>query len=218
MKKKLFIFLLCGFLALSLSGCGNNSSDSTSQGESTSAEDLEKNISVAEEGITESNLLVIVVSNDNDESVYVEVEAVFYDEDGNALNSETTYMSIYSNSEMACYFYNTPSDFDTYEINFDADNSYYEDYSDQVEITDNDTGSQVTVQATNNSSETIESIDVAVVFYRDGTIVGFDEDFSYDLDAGKTDTFNIYYPFDENYENVEYDEYKVYFSAYNFTV
>lgn len=218
MKTKLFVFLLCGILALSLSGCGNDSSDDTSQSESNSSNSIEENISIVESSQSESGKLVAIVKNSNDEPVYVEVKVVFYDEEGNTLNSETAYMSISSNSEMSYYFYNTPSDYDTYEFTFDAETDYYENYTNQFDITDTDTGEQITVQTTNNSSETVDYVDVAIVYYRDGVIVGYDEDFYYDLEAGQTATFTLYYPFDADYEEVEYDDYKVFFSAYNFTV
>ena len=116
---------------------------------------------------------------------------------------------------MACNFYNTPSDYSNYEINIKAEDNYYNNYSNQVDIKDNNSGEQITVQVTNNAGEDIEYVDTAVVFYRDGKIVGYDEDYSDDLRDEKTATFNINYPYNENYDDVTFDEYKVYVSAYS---
>ena len=225
MKKKICSFLLCGFLILSLSGCGNdpntnnsNQARGTNNKNEFNAETIEKNISITGSAEAEDGTLVAIVKNNNKESVSLEVEAVFYDENGDSVGSDTNYLSIYNNQEMACNFYNTPSDYSNYEINIKAEDNYYNNYSNQVDIKDNNTGEQITVQVTNNAGEDIEYVDTAVVFYRDGKIVGYDEDYSDDLRDEKTATFNINYPYNENYYDVTFDEYKVYVSAYSLSL
>lgn len=221
MKKKIFNFLLCGFLILLLTGCGNASNtDRTNQStgssiESFDASKVEKNISISGADRAADNSLVAIVKNGNDKDVSIEVEAVFYDAEGNTLGSDSEYLSIYSNQEMACNFYNTPTDYSDYEINIKAEENYYENYSNQIEVTNNNTGEQIVVQVTNNSSKQIDSVDIAVVFYNKGKIVGYSDSYEYDLRSKETATANIYYPYDSNYDDVAFDEYKVYVSAYN---
>ena len=223
MSKKLFSILLCGFLVLGVVGCGNeaktdSSNQSTGTNESFNAKKIEKNISITEEGIAADNTVVASIKNKNKEAVDLEVEAVFYDEEGNALGNDTAYLSIYNNQEMACNFYNVPENYSDYEIKIKANDSLYKNFSNKVEVKDNNTGEQLAVQVVNNAGKDIENVDVAVVFYQDGKIVGFGNDLASDLRDGETSTSNIYYPYDENYDDVSFDEYKVFVSAYNYAV
>lgn len=221
--KKVLGIILCGFLVLSLTGCRNSdSTDNTNQSSGNSAKEkfdasaIEDNISISEADVALDGTLVAIIKNGNDETVNIEVEAVFYDEDGNALGSDSDYLTIYNNQEMACNFYNTPTDYSDYEINIKAEENYYTNYSNQIEISNNDTGEQIVVQVTNNADNTIESVDVAVVFYSDGEIVGYNSAYEYDLRSGSTSTSNIYYPYDSDYNDVSFDEYSVYVSAYSY--
>lgn len=221
MSKKLLSIVLCGFLMIGISGCGNSDTDNSNQSRGTNensfdAKKVEKNISVSEEGIAADKTLVAIIKNGNKESVDLEVEAVFYDEEGNSVGSDTSYLSIYGNQEMACNFYNTPTNYSDYEINIKANESVYDNYSNKVEVKDNNTGEQLAVQVVNNAGQDINNVDVAVVFYKDGKIVGFGNDLASDLREGETSTSNIYYPYDENYDDVTFDEYKVFVSAYNY--
>lgn len=220
MRKKLFGAILCGFLVFSLAGCGNDAeSDRGSFSvDGFNAEKVEKNISVSAEGIASDKTLVAIVKNNNNSSVEVEVEAVFYDADGNSLGSDTAYLYIDKKQEMACNFYNVPKNYSDYEINIKANDPVYTNYSDKVEVKDNDTGEQLAVQVKNNAGKDIESVDVAVVFYQGDKIVGFGSDLATDLRKDQTSTSNIYYPYDENYDDITYDSYKVFVSAYNFEI
>ncbi len=220
--KKILVCLLCStILAFLLTGCGNSTVDESNQSSGIAssdfdAEKIEENISISEIDEALDGSLVAIIKNGNDEDVSLEIEAVFYDADENSLGSDSCILSIYKNQEMACEFYDTPSNYSNYEINITAEENYYINYSNQIEITNNDTGEKIVVQVTNNAGEELESIVVAVVFYKDGKLVGFSSSYDYNLRDGNKSTFNIYYPYDKNYDDVSFDEYKVYVSAYNY--
>ena len=220
MKKKIFIFALCGFLILSLTGCDNSTNNSNQSGGKSAnnfdANKIEKNISISDETIAPDNTLVTIIKNGNDETVNIEVEAIFYDANGNPLGSDSAYLSIYNKQEMACAFYNIPSGYSDYEINIKANKNFYTNYSNKINVTSNDTGEQIVVQVVNNSDKDIESVDLVAVFYKDGKIVGYDIAYKNELRSGVTSTSNIYYPYDANYEDVSFDNYKVYVSAYSY--
>lgn len=222
MMKKVLIYLLCStVLVFLLAGCGNSSNDdsgkkSANKGSDFDTEKIEKNITISEIEEAKDGSLVAIVKNDNDEVVEIEIEVVFYDSEENSLGSDTCYLSMYNKQEMACEFYDTPSDYNDYEVNVVAEENYYPNYFNQIEVTDNDTGEQVVVQVTNNADEEIEVIDVAVVFYKDGKIVGYSGSYESNLRSGSKSTSNIYYPYDENYNDVSFDDYKVFVSAYGY--
>ena len=48
--------------------------------------------------------------------------------------------------------------------------------------------------------------------------MGIGSDLATDLREGQTSTSNIYYPYDENYDDITYDSYKVFVSAYNLEI
>ena len=56
-------------------------------------------------------------------------------------------------------------------------------------------------------------MDVSVVFYKDGKIVGIDTDYASSVKAGRSANLKVYYPYDSNYDTVEFDDFKVIISS-----
>ena len=192
-------------------------------GLSASTNDLEENIEVEALGIAENGDFVIKVTNNNDEAVNIEsVETIFKDEDGTFIKKVETYDMFFcvdANSEVIVYNWGYDEDFSQYaEYEFEVSLSNIGDsfLYNNFEILSTDTGDQISIQVTNNNSESIESMEVNVAYYLNGTIVGIESGYSDSTVAeGENAYINVDYPVDSDYDEVEFDEYEVYLISAN---
>ena len=107
--------------------------------------------------------------------------------------------------------------FATYNLFVDAEQATEIQYFDKIEVTHNNNGENIVVQVKNNSEETIEFMTVSVVYYKQGNVVGIADGITSDIKSGRAGNFNIHYPFDAAYEDIEFDNYKVFVTeAYSY--
>lgn len=222
---KLFIFTF--IFTVILTGCGksaspNSSGTNTSSGNSGSetnsqSGDLEKNIT-SSGATTAKGTLVVFAKNNNKIALNMEIEVEFYDKDNKIVGSDSKSIeSVGANAEIAVEMYNTPNSFDNYKIFVDIEETKNTTYFDKVELTHNNNGKEIVVQVKNNSKETIEYMSVAVVFYQGDKVVGFDDGSESDTKSGRAANFNLYYPYNKRYDNVKFDNYKVFINeAYTY--
>lgn len=225
MKNKVYSLIVILLGVIVLTGCNavrtpNSTGTNTASGNTANAKaaDLEKNITSSAE-MSQEGKLIVFAKNGNKQNIELTVEVEFYDENGTVVGSgkENLY-SVGANSEIAVEIYDTPSSFSKYEVYTDAEaTTYIKDYSDQIEISHNKTDS-VVAQVKNNSSDTISSMQVAIVFYNGEKVVGYDYEYASDVKAGRSGNFSFTNPYDRNYDDLKYDNYKIYVnSAYSYT-
>lgn len=225
MKKKILSIVALVLSALLVTGCGrvvrpNSSGVNTSSGNSNKSvtENLEKNIT-SSAALTERGRLVVFAKNSNKVNIDLTIEVEFYDENGTVVGSDKeTLTSVGAGAEVAVEMYETPSSFAKYDIYTDAKaESYTKSYVNEVEITHNKT-ENVVAQVKNNSSDVISSMEVAVVYYQGDTVVGYDYSYQSDIKPGRSGNFNFSNPYDNDYEDVAYDNYKIFVNqAYSYT-
>lgn len=182
-------------------------------------DELKENIEIEALGITKSGDFAIKVTNNNDVPVNIDtVSTIFKDENGTFMEKVETYDSyicIDANSETIVYDWGFDEDFSqyqNYEFSFDLSNIAEDFLYSNFEVSSTDTGDQISVQIKNNNSESVESIDVNVVYYENGSIVGIQSGYSYDstIAEGESAYINVYYPEDADYNEVSFDEYEIY--------
>ncbi len=171
---------------------------------------LSKNIKSYGE-LAKNGMLIVFVTNDNNIALDMIVEVEFYDEKGTILGSQKEYLDgVGAKRDVALEMYDTPSKFDNYKIYVDVERTDYATYYDKLQISNNNTGKNIVLQVKNNSQDEIQSIEVAVVYYNDGKVVGFDDNIAFDIKSGRSANFNFYYPKDKNYKIVQFDDYKIF--------
>lgn len=223
MKKNFIKLFLVGFMMLSITACSNSSdsSDSSStsetKNETTNNKEEKKTVEEIEKNITSNSVkgengdLVIFVQNKNDVGVDCEIEAIFYSADGRRIGDDNvTLEAIKAKGEVATELYQTPSEYETYEVTIKSKQTTYASYLDDIKMTDKDTGEKVEVTVKNNSSKELWTTTVSVVYYRGETVVGCHYTTEYDLGAGKSATIDVKYPNDANNDIAQFDSYKVY--------
>lgn len=237
MKKIKAVFLII-FITLFgiflLTGCSDdnkktdskkvNSTTSISSNKKTKTkEEIKANIEKEVLGITQSGDYVIKLKNQNDTQVYIESISVrFFDKNGNFAKKESTddsYFCIPANSELVTYVWGYNQDFEKYsksEIELMLGDPFYTYYTENFEIKSNDTDEEIAITITNNNNSDLDCIKVNVAFFKEGKIVGIESGLSYEegiTSKGGIAYINVDYPLNTDYEEVSFDEFKVYLTS-----
>lgn len=160
---------------------------------------------------------VAIVTNNNASNVYVVLSCKYYDYYGNMVYETTDYNNCLQSGRTAVFtFYKNNIDYARSEVSvksierapnyldFGVQNiSYY--------ATLNEYGDGLNVTMTNNSYKHYEYINYTVVFYDAyGNILSTNDAYAYCEAAGTSDTRNVYYPFDSNYNTIYPSRYEIY--------
>lgn len=230
MKKICISLVLLLSILLITTGCDKNEANSSgtntstgtntnnsSSGESYTPSELSKNIT-SSGAMTALDKLVVFAKNNNKVPVDMEIEVEFYDKNGTIVGSDSdSLIGVGANSEIATEMWSTPDSFDNYKIYVDVEQTDEKSYLDKVELTHNNTNKEIAVQVKNNSGDTIESVSVSVVYYKDDKVVGIEDGYESDIKPGRSANFNIDYPYNKNYDKIRFDTYKVFVTeAYSF--
>lgn len=178
-----------------------------------------ENIEIEKAGITKSGDFVIKVTNNNDGAVCLsDIITVYKDSAGNFLKKVSAYESyICIPAKSHTYVYNWGYDdkFETYSnYEFSCELASYTDefIFNGLDITSNDTGEQIAVTVANNTGETIERVNVNVVYYKGEEIVGIEYGWADEsVTEGNNAYINVDYPVDSNYDDVAFDRFAVYY-------
>lgn len=235
LKKSLLLFLILGLSIFLLVGCGDDDESSSSKKKKNDDDDKKSTSITSKEsaldkvetevlGITPAGDYVIKLKNTNNKDVYVESVTVnFFDNNGTFAESNNTsdsYFCIPAHKELVTYVYGSSGhDYSKYaksEIKLSSGEPFYE-YRTELDTVFNNTGSQIAFTATNNTDIDLDNVDVNVVFYKDGKVVGIksgSSNYGIKKDGGKA-YVNISYPYDKNFNEIEFDEFDGYVvSAY----
>lgn len=160
--------------------------------------------------VTKKGNLIVFTKNNKKVPVDMDFEVEFYDENGKIVGSDTDELvAVGAGREVAVEMTNLPKNFKTYKIYVDEEKSEKTEYFNQIEATHNNNGENIVVQVKNNSKDVIDNVTVIVVYYNKGEIVGSDEDMVFDVAAGRSGNFTLYYPYDAEYNDIKFDDYKV---------
>lgn len=226
------LILLIGMFILTGCSSGNGegmnptyTEPETIEDEEQAMEELKKNIEKEVMGITQSGDYVIKLKNNNDVPVYVDdVSVRFFDAEGNFVKKENTYDSYFcipANNEVVTYVWGYDNNFSEYsksEIEIMLGEPLYTYLSENFEVKASDTNEEIAVTIVNNNDAELDSMKINVVFLKEGSVVGIEDGNIYDekIEAnGGAAYINVDYPSDSDYEDVTFDEFKVYIiSAY----
>lgn len=175
-----------------------------------SPEDLQENISY-KDYITDQKKVILVLTNNNDVSINPSITITFYDENNNALNTETeSLLYIAPHKDAAIEIYNTPKKYAKYEVSIDSQYYSKEDYTDKIELETKEEENSIVSLAINNNDVDLGKLKVAIIFYKDNNVVAYDIGLKLDLKKNKKVSYTFKKPLDTNYELIEYDDYKIF--------
>ena len=194
----------------------------TDKQETVTEDELKSNIVIEGIGITKNGDFAFSIKNNNNQNVYIDtINVVFKDENGNFMKKESSnaqFFGVKANSEIINYVWGYDEDFSKYpnyefEIELSSDWIIENEAIDNFEIISNDTGEQISVQVRNNNDFDLSSITIMVAYYNDDKIVGCVNGYANDTttSANGTAYINVAYPEDSEYDEVQFDNYEIFF-------
>lgn len=200
----------------------NNPTDSALSSDITSNQNTEStvnsanannDIDIAEKNInidvkpTNDGLLCAFITNNNDFVVdELEVQINYFDKKGNIIDlAEDGHDMILPNATVVSRM-EAPKDYDHFETEVSVELGiypYYENHSENVDLSYNIGDDCVIVQITNNADITIDEIEYVVILYKNDEIVTVDHEKDvYDVPSKKTITEKVS-TYGEDYDNVK---------------
>ena len=169
-------------------------------------------VNVATKGtMTKDDRLIVFATNNNDVPVDIDLEVDFYDKKGTLVGTDTDAIrAVGVGANVAVEMYQIPEEWNTYKIVAKAEKTNETSYADKITVNHSDNGENINVKVTNNSDDTIEYITVGVVYYQDNEVVGYDFGIEPDIETKGVANFEIYYPYDSDDNNIEFNNYKVF--------
>ena len=198
---KILICLLSLLLCVSvLTGCDSETNTSTTQRVYYTSEELVENLEI-EYAITKENVLIGIVKNNNPIDVSVKINVEFYDDNGNVIaTKESLNTALGQNKEAVLLFDFAPCSFASYnQKEITAKQSVFKTYYDKISVSDYEDDRRINVEIKNEAEDEIFFLETGVVFYHEGTIVGYRNQFKTSTAANETAEFNfsrLLYPFD----------------------
>lgn len=176
-------------------------------------EELAKNV---EYNVIETTSgVALEVTNKNKETVGVSFDVIFNDENGAMLeDSSASIDALAPDQTQFVGAFITGNAYASAEVSMKAYSTSRTPVTD-IAVEDNAVDNGVMVKITNNSKTDISSIEAFAIYYKDGNIIGFDNNYDSDLKQGGFSAVHINAPYDpQTYDSIAFDEYKVYVQAY----
>ena len=156
--------------------------------------------------------LIVAFTNIGEETIpQADIQIVFYDENGGIIESETDAHDVFLPgstvvTQKGIYNESVPG-YSSVEVIVDTEkhkNSYI-NHAENLDIVGNVSDGTVFLQVTNNDTVEIAEIEIVVVFYKDGKIVGASEAETTKLGAGQKAIMEF-----SGYGNADADDYKIF--------
>ena len=136
---------------------------------------------------------------------------MFYDSKGNMVEKSSDYNSaLEAGRECALFAWISHSNWSSYKINLKAEiaNSVVTNVN-GINVTYNVGNQNVMLQAKNNGRKN-EFTQIAIVYYKDNRVVGYEEQYAHVENSGSSDYLEFPFPYDWDYNTIVPDRYVVY--------
>jgi len=226
--RKALALLMSLALMLCLAACGGSTSEEgvssdTGEAKTNSTSSISKDkIQIELATIAKNGDAVFKITNNNDSVAYIaDVTANFKDSNGNFALSESFDMPnfvIPANGYVYNMVYKTDQDFSQYpDVSFTFDVQDPVDYTfgesvvtSGLDISSQDTGSQIAVTVKNNTGKTISHVWICATYFQGDEIVGVTVTSNDPTTPADGEAYiNAEYPQNSNFDNISFDRYEV---------
>lgn len=154
---------------------------------------------------------VIILQNHNNYAVSADVNCVFY-RNGQIVSVRNQYNTVVIEGGMkyAMLMWNPGETWDSVKVNLTLKNVSYFDFNAKNISYISNLGTNGVVLSVTNNGKNGRGAHMAIVYYKDGKIIGCDELFANVQFKGSTDYVESYFPTDEYYDTITPDRYEVY--------
>lgn len=163
---------------------------------------------------------VAIFENHNSCAVDMSVDCIYY-LNGSMINksSDSNYC-FEANSKCAMRFWNNDSTWDSYKLNLHVEktSSTLVENVKNINLVTSTRGNDNVMAVVNNSGVKNEYTQLAVVYYKNGKIIGFDDQFAEVKLPGTTDYLQFSLPYGRDYKTIVPDSYEIYTNfSYTYT-
>lgn len=171
--------------------------------------------------VTETPMgLLVQVYNNTETQVEPWVYVTYYDAQGAELSYDANFLDVLpaGAAGLIPLLNYDGAEFASYEVTAaGSDGSYFYDLTSYIDVEFTSGDGEVVADVVNTSNVSAGSVEVLVVYNKDGAPVGFGSDYLTELAAGGSATAHCTYPYDPvTLENLEFDSYDVYAVSYSF--
>jgi hypothetical protein len=165
------------------------------------------------------NGVIIQFKNNYSFPFFMDVNVLFYDKDGSMIGKSTDSNMVFDTQTECALYFNGPHDanyqdvaYNRYEVKITAsypDYIIYESNVKDMDVKSNFGVDNVMAEVTNKGKHESSLVPVSIIYYKDGTIIGYDYTYA-DLPAGGTDYLEFRFPHDDDYNAIHPTDYKIY--------
>lgn len=164
--------------------------------------------------------IVVVIKNNYKYPVDVDVTSLFYNSEKILIGKGTDLIYHLESGKEYAVFCRGPLDssydevdYSSYEVVLDVSETDEIGYSDEISMEGNFGVDNVMVTVSNTGVSTDYTM-VAIVFYKNGAVVGYDYTYADVDESGQTDYIEFDFPYDKNYDDIIPDSFKLYKLSY----
>ena len=216
-KKVFKIFSLIFIILLIICGCKKKTEEEKNDKVDDELTKLNNNVKVDDMGLFEGSYgakkIIFKISNSNNEPIYVNTTITMYDNTGTKLYTRDLYNYVaslkYSYGMLLISGEDEP--FSKYTLETKIVKEELRDYDalySGVNVSAINTGKNILVTFTNNSSRSITSV-ATLVFYNNQSIVDVEEVTSYNLSVMGVDNINVDFPMKDDNNKINYNRIEV---------
>lgn len=206
MKTKILTIIMIASLLLT-TGCKNNNDN---QAKNVKTNDkYSENIEV--KTATLDDTLLVTLKNNNQITIDTDIIINYYDKKDKLVSSdEDTYSAITPKKDITISF-NIYKNYSYYEIELVSSKTNYTNYENDIKISENNNEEEksITFNVKNNSKNTIEYIELAILFYKNNKLISYDSEYIFKLAANKEAQIEFLYPYDDNFNVLDFDNYEI---------
>lgn len=162
--------------------------------------------------------VIQIVKNNYSFPMKLEATIVYYDSDNMMIGKSTADNYYFEKGKECVLFFYAPTDsdynlipYDHYKITYSArpTDNMISNLKD-IKISSNIGADNVMLEVTNDSDTSCEYTQIYILFYKNGEIIGIDYQYADVNDPGSVDYLEFSFPYDENYDTIEIDDYALY--------
>lgn len=162
--------------------------------------------------------VIQIVKNNYSFPMQLDATIVYYDSGDLMLGTSSAYNYYFEKGKECVFYFYPPVDknfntvpYDHYKISYYASpikrmKSNLKD----IKIDSNIGADNVMVEVTNDGNSACEFTLIYIIFYKDGEIVDVDYQYADVNEPGSVDYLEFSFPYDDNFETVEIDDYSIY--------
>lgn len=166
--------------------------------------------------------IIAIIKNGYNKNISLNATITYYNDGKKVGITPNDNYCFVSGTQCALYFV-SPMDsnfdaleYDDYKISYKAEVSTRKSNLKYIKEESELVSDKVIVDVKNTGKQTAEFTTIAIVFYNNGQVIGYDSNYVDVQNKGDSDSIEFYAPYDSNFDTLVFDDYKIFINgSYN---